>query len=143
MNTNDAGLGREKTSPLGTAAPRNTPDNLEEEKEEEEQDTETPQAQEEEKGTETPQAPQSREQKKASKLEMLEQRRNKIEEQIKALQAKEKEKERRERTRRLIQIGAIACKYLNCPDDIEPKDFEARMKQVVEVPEVKNMLKRG
>lgn len=36
----------------------------------------------------------------------------------KAIQAKDNEKNRKERTRRLIQIGAIAIKYFNCENDI-------------------------
>jgi hypothetical protein len=80
---------------------------------------------------------------KPSRLEKLERQKSQIEARIKAIQTRENEKERRERTRRLIQIGAIACKYLNCPDDIEPKSFEELLKRVVEVPEVKNILKRS
>lgn len=68
---------------------------------------------------------------KLSRLEKLERQKNQIEHKIKAIQTRENEKARRERTRRLIQIGAIACKYLNCPDDISPTEFEARMKRVV------------
>lgn len=68
---------------------------------------------------------------KLSRLEKLEHKKAQLEQQIKAIQTRENEKVRRERTRRLIQIGAIACKYLQCPDDISPADFEARMKRVV------------
>ncbi len=70
-------------------------------------------------------------QKRMSRLERLENRKAQLEHQIKAIHARENEKTRRERTSRLIQIGAIALKYLNLPDTIEPKNFEQVMKNVV------------
>lgn len=48
----------------------------------------------------------------------------------KALLAREREQERKNRTRRLIQIGAIAEKYLNC-EGVSPQDFEEKIKQLV------------
>jgi hypothetical protein len=69
--------------------------------------------------------------KKMSRLEKLEQKKAQLEHQIKAIQARENEKVRKARTRRLIQIGAIAEKYLQCPQDMEPAEFEQVMKQVV------------
>jgi hypothetical protein len=77
---------------------------------------------------------------KLSRLEKLERQKSQLEAKIKAIHARENEKVRRARTRRLIQIGAIACKYLNCPDDISPSDFEAFVKSMVEQPEVKRYL---
>ncbi len=68
---------------------------------------------------------------KGSRLEKIEQRIAQLEAQKKAILTREKAKERKARTRRLIQIGAIACKYLNLPDEIEPRDFEQVMKKVV------------
>ena len=61
----------------------------------------------------------------------------KIDEQIEQLKnrkravlAREREKERKARTRRLIQIGAIAEKYMNC-EGVSPEGFEERIKQVL------------
>lgn len=68
---------------------------------------------------------------KISRKERLEQRRNQLERQIKAIDTKEKEKERKERTRRLIQIGAISLKYLGLPDEISPEDFEKVIERFV------------
>jgi hypothetical protein len=79
-------------------------------------------------------------QKSMSRLERLEKRKARIEQQMKAIHAREQEKVRRARTRRLIQIGALACKYLNCSDDIEPSEFEAFVKSLVEQPEVKRYI---
>lgn len=65
---------------------------------------------------------------KKSKIEQIEQRISQLEKQKRAIQARENDKKRKERTRRLIQIGAIAIKYLNCESDIEPSEFEKRIK---------------
>lgn len=66
-----------------------------------------------------------------SRLERIGERIDQLERQKKAIQARENEKKRKERTRRLIQIGAIAIKYLDCPNDIEPEDFETVIKLFV------------
>ena len=63
-----------------------------------------------------------------TRLERIEERIAQLERQKKAIQSRENEKKRKERTRRLIQIGAIAIKYFNCPNDIEPEAFEERIK---------------
>lgn len=68
---------------------------------------------------------------KKTRLERLEQRISQLEKQKKAIQAREKEKRRKERTRRLIQIGALAIKYLDCPNDIEPEKFEEKIKSLI------------
>lgn len=44
--------------------------------------------------------------------------------------AKDKKRQRKERTRRLIQIGALAEKYFECKD-IEPAEFEKLVKGIV------------
>jgi hypothetical protein len=67
---------------------------------------------------------------KLSRLERLEQQKAQIENKIKAVQARENEKVRRARTRRLIQLGALSEKYFNCPG-IEPPAFEQLLKKVV------------
>ncbi|MCL2547032.1 MAG: hypothetical protein FWE06_07580 [Oscillospiraceae bacterium] len=46
--------------------------------------------------------------------------------------ARIKEKERKSRTRRLIQNGAVAEKYLNC-EGFEPTEFEERIKEIAKL----------
>ncbi len=64
----------------------------------------------------------------------------KIQEQIsqmkvkeKAIISRDKERERKARTRRLIQIGAIAEKYFDCAG-IEPDEFEKKVKKIINKP---------
>lgn len=78
---------------------------------------------------------------KKSKLEMLEDKKRQIENQIKAIQAKEREKERKARTRRLIQNGALVEKYLNC-ENVEPADLEHLLLKIVNIPEVKALIQQ-
>lgn len=73
-----------------------------------------------------------------------------IEEQLKALEEKEKilkarkqqliakskEQERKERTRRLIQNGALAEKHLGC-EGLSPEEFEKELQRIVKLPGVK------
>lgn len=47
--------------------------------------------------------------------------------QKQAITNREKEKQRKARTRRLIQLGALAEKYLNC-EGVTPENFEAILK---------------
>jgi len=51
--------------------------------------------------------------------------------QEKSFTARIKEKERKARTRRLIQNGALAEKYLEC-ENFSPMQFEERLKEVLE-----------
>jgi len=46
--------------------------------------------------------------------------------------ARIKEKERKLRTRRLIQNGALAEKYLHC-ENIAPLEFEKKLKEIAEI----------
>ncbi len=71
--------------------------------------------------------------KGGSRLAKIEQRIAQLEAQKKAILAREKEKERKVRTRRLIQIGALSLKYLKLPDEIEPADYEKVMQRVLVV----------
>jgi hypothetical protein len=68
---------------------------------------------------------------KGSRLEKLEQRISQLEAQKKAILAREKEKARKERTRRLIQIGALSLKYYGLPDEITPQEYERFARRVV------------
>lgn len=78
---------------------------------------------------------------KKSKLELLKEKKRQIENQIKTIQAKEREKERKARTRRLIQNGALVEKYLNC-ENIEPADLEQLLLTIVNIPEVKALIQQ-
>ena len=53
--------------------------------------------------------------------------------------AKDKEQQRKARTRRLIQNGALAEKYLHC-EGIEPKELEAVLREVVNIKEVQGII---
>lgn len=68
---------------------------------------------------------------KGSRLEKIEQRIAQLEAQKKAILAREKEKIRKERTRRLIQIGAISLKYFGLPDEITPAEYEQVARRIV------------
>jgi hypothetical protein len=70
----------------------------------------------------------------------------KIEEQMKQLKAnkqaimnREKQKERKTRTRRLIQNGALAEKFLQC-NDIEPHEFEKLLEKIASHPNFNDIL---
>jgi shikimate kinase len=47
-----------------------------------------------------------------------------------AIIANDKKRQRKERTRRLIQLGALVEKYLDCPG-IEPGEFEKVLREMV------------
>lgn len=47
--------------------------------------------------------------------------------------------ERRERTHRLIQIGALSEKYFDC-ENIDPAEFENLLKRFVEVEQIGNII---
>ena len=68
-------------------------------------------------------------QTKEERLKKIDEKLSQLKAQKQALLAREKEKERKERTRRLIQIGAIAEKYLNC-EGVEPAQFETIMQDI-------------
>jgi len=57
------------------------------------------------------------------KLEKLDLKISQLKAQRQALEARAKEKERKARTRRLIQNGALAEKYLGC-EGMAPEEFE-------------------
>lgn len=63
---------------------------------------------------------------KNTKLEQLDQRIKQLENQKKAILKREKEKERKARTRRLIQMGAIAEQYFS--EFETPEQFESYLK---------------
>jgi len=63
------------------------------------------------------------------RLQMLRGKLAQIKAQEKAILAKDKKKQRKERTRRLIQNGALAEKYLGC-EGMNPYEFEKRLKSI-------------
>jgi 1-deoxy-D-xylulose 5-phosphate reductoisomerase len=63
-----------------------------------------------------------------------------LKKQKQAIANREKEIQRKTRTRRLIENGAIAEKYLNC-EGIKPSDFEAVVKKIVGLAGVREIIK--
>lgn len=77
-----------------------------------------------------------------------EERLNEIDTKMKQLAAqkqaiikREQEKDRRERTRRLIQKGALAEKYLNS-ESTTPEEFENLLKQIIEVTQIQTIIQK-
>jgi len=73
------------------------------------------------------------------KLQELQKKMEQLKEQEKAIKARANKKARSERTRRLIENGALAEKYLQS-ENILPADFEKVLKQLVQIEQVKNIL---
>lgn len=74
-------------------------------------------------------------------LQELEKKMEQLKAQKKAIQAKQSKLERAQRTRRLIENGALAEKYLRC-EKVEPADFEKLLQKLVEIDAVKTILNR-
>ena len=72
------------------------------------------------------------------RLSDIDKRMNQLKAQKKALETKTKSDERKKRTRRLIQNGALAEQYFNCTN-IEPEQFELLLKQITAIDAVKNI----
>jgi len=64
----------------------------------------------------------------AERLAKLDQKIDQLKAQKQALEARAKEKERKARTRRLIQNGALAEMYLGC-EGVEPEVFEKALQE--------------
>ena len=75
-----------------------------------------------------------------SSLEELEKKMEQLKAQKKAIQAKQSKLERAQRTRRLIENGALAEKYLRC-EKVEPADFEKLLQKLVTIDTVKTIIK--
>lgn len=73
------------------------------------------------------------------KIQELEKKMEQLKAQKKAIIEKENKIRRAQRTRRLIQIGALSEKYLNCPE-IEPESFEKLIAEIVKNPAVKSLI---
>lgn len=73
------------------------------------------------------------------KLLELEKKQEQIKAQKKAIQSKIGKAERAQRTRRLIENGALAEKYFNC-EKIEPADFEKLLQRLVQIEQIKSIV---
>lgn len=73
------------------------------------------------------------------RIEDIDKKIQQLSRQKKEIEAKEKEKARKARTRRLIEIGALSEKYFNC-EDIEPIDYETLLSKLVALDPVKSIL---
>jgi hypothetical protein len=74
------------------------------------------------------------------KIQELELKKKQTEEKIKKLQQQVNEKERKMRTHRLIEKGAIAEKYFMHSGSQE--DFEILLEKIVNIPEVINIIEK-
>jgi len=66
------------------------------------------------------------------KLQNLQEKIAQMKQQEYVIISREKKRQRNENTRRLIQLGTIAEKHLNCPN-ITPPDFEKILQQLFAV----------
>lgn len=76
------------------------------------------------------------------KLAELEKKLEQLKAQKKAIQAKQSKIERAQRTRRLIQNGALAEKYLNA-ENMSPEDFEKLLSSLAALDSVKAVICKG
>ena len=73
------------------------------------------------------------------KLQEIELKMEQLKNQRQALLKREQEKKRKERTRRLIQHGALAEKYLNC-ENVSTEQFEELLKKIANYEPIKKYL---
>lgn len=73
------------------------------------------------------------------KLKEIELKMEQLKNQKQNILKREQEKERKARTRRLIENGALAEKYLNC-EKISSNDFEELLKKLVSIEQVKHII---
>ena len=76
------------------------------------------------------------------KLAELEKKMEQLKAQKKAIQAKQSKIERAQRTRRLIQNGALAEKYLNA-ENMPPEYFEKLLSSLAALDSVKAVIRKG
>ena len=74
-------------------------------------------------------------------LEELEKKMEQLKAQKKAIQAKQSKLERAQRTRRLIENGALAEKNIFRCEKVEPADFEKLLQKLVTIDTVKTIIK--
>lgn len=63
------------------------------------------------------------------RLKKIDERMAQLKMQKQAIVSREKEKERKQRTRRLVQNGSLAEKYLNC-EGMQPEEFEKVLQKI-------------
>ena len=66
------------------------------------------------------------------RLQKIQEKISQLKTREQAILAKDKNRRRKERTRRLIQNGALAEKYLHC-EDMESQTFEGVLKKLVSI----------
>jgi hypothetical protein len=75
------------------------------------------------------------------RLQMVREKMARIKAQEREILAKDKKRQRKERTRRLIQNGALAEKYLGC-EDMNPIEFEKALKAICYCFDIKSVLNK-
>lgn len=75
------------------------------------------------------------------KLQELEKKMEQLQAQKKAITAKLNKEKRAERTRRLIQLGALSEKYFACTD-IQPEEYEKLLQRFVEIDAIKAIVSK-
>lgn len=73
------------------------------------------------------------------RLKKIDERMSQLKAQKQAILNREKEKERKERTRRLIQNGALAEQYLQC-NNLDTLSFEAFLSLLTKVPNFQDII---
>ncbi|MDR2572320.1 MAG: DUF3847 domain-containing protein [Oscillospiraceae bacterium] len=76
------------------------------------------------------------------RLQMIREKMAKIKAQEKAILTKDKQRQRKERTRRLIQNGALAEKYLKC-EGMNSGEFEKVLRGVTNLPTLKEIISKN
>lgn len=76
----------------------------------------------------------------SDKKAQLDKKKELLNTQIKSIESRISKQERAARTRRLIQNGALAEKFFDC-EGIEPNEFENLLKRLVEIDQVKAIIK--
>lgn len=79
---------------------------------------------------------------KEEQLKKIEEKMAQLKAQKQAIINREKAKERQNRTRRLIQNGALAEKYLGC-EKLPPEQFEIFLQKLVQNNDVKELIKQN
>ena len=73
------------------------------------------------------------------RLQKIREKISQMKAQEKTITARENQRRRKAKTRRLVQLGTLAEKYFNC-EDTDPLKFENLLKQIVQTQEVKLIL---
>lgn len=74
------------------------------------------------------------------RLQRIKEKMAQMKAQEQAIIARDKERQRKERTRRLIQNGALVEKYLHC-ENMTPQEFEKILQKFVNIQAVKDFMR--